>query len=65
MEEMFAEDSFGEEEEKADEMFEQSTGLDIRLSNELFNKIKLAEYISVFYATFGVGLSILLYEMKN
>lgn len=31
----------------------------------MFNKIKLAEYISVFFSSFGVGLSILLFEMKK
>ena len=35
------------------------------MSNELFNKIKVVEYASVFFSVYGVGLSILLYEMKN
>jgi hypothetical protein len=35
------------------------------MSNELFNKIKVAEYCSVFFSLYGIGLSILLYEMKN
>ncbi|CDW71264.1 small-conductance calcium-activated potassium channel protein [Stylonychia lemnae] len=64
IDEIFEEESFGEEEQDA-ELFEHNTGLDIRVSNELFNKIKLAEYASVFFSTYGVFLSILLYEMKD
>lgn len=38
---------------------------DIRISNELYNKIKILEFSSLFFAFFGVGLSMLLYEMQN
>lgn len=37
---------------------------DIRVSNELYNKLKVAEYISLFFGSFGLILSSLLYEMK-
>ncbi len=43
----------------------EETGLDIRISNQFFNKIKVAEFSTTFFATFGVGLSVLLYEMKE
>eukprot|EP00347_Sterkiella_histriomuscorum_P010295 403376853 len=65
MNDIFDHDEDHQEEHHQAELFEQSTGLDIRISNEMFNKIKVAEYISVFFSCFGVGLSVLLFEMKK
>ena len=38
---------------------------DVRISNSFFNKIKVTEYVSVFFSVYGICLSILLYEMKD
>ena len=43
----------------------EDLGLDVRITHELFNKIKVCEYATVFFATYGMGLSMLLYEMKD
>lgn len=47
------------------EVEKESNLIDIRISNELHNKLKVAEFTSVFLATFSIILAILLYEMKN
>jgi hypothetical protein len=43
----------------------EDIGLDVRISNQLFSKIKVAEYASIFFAVYGIFLSMLLYEMYN
>ena len=44
---------------------EEDGVFDIRVSNELYNKLKVAEYISLFFAVVSVGLAMLLFEMQN
>lgn len=39
--------------------------VDIRISNEYFNKLKISEYISLFFAMYGLFLSVLLYEITS
>lgn len=48
-----------------DDEHEENTAIDIRISNELFNKMKVAEFTSVFFAFVGISLSIIIYEIKN
>ncbi|CDW76554.1 small-conductance calcium-activated potassium channel protein [Stylonychia lemnae] len=38
---------------------------DVRLSNQYYNKIIISEYSAVFFSTFGMCLSVLLFEMKD
>jgi hypothetical protein len=35
------------------------------VSNQYYNKIIVSEYATVFFATYGIFLSVLLYEMKD
>lgn len=35
------------------------------MSNEYYNKIIVAEYATVFFASYGMFLSVLLFEMKD
>ena len=43
---------------------EQNNQQEVRISNEYYNRIIVVEYISVFLAGFGIGLSIILNELK-
>lgn len=46
-----------------DDDVDDSSFIDIRISNELFNKLKVAEFASVFFAAWGICLSIIIYEI--
>lgn len=38
---------------------------DVRMSNIYYNKIKIADFASVFFSTYGISLCVLLYYMKS
>lgn len=44
---------------------EQKGALEIRLTNDLYNRIIVVEYICVLISAFGMGLSVILIETKN
>jgi len=37
---------------------------EVRVTNEYYNRIIIVEYISVFFSTFGVGISMVINELK-
>ena len=41
----------------------EDLGLDVRIADEIFTKLKVSEYCSVFFACYSIALSILLYEL--
>eukprot|EP00347_Sterkiella_histriomuscorum_P002571 403367638 len=47
------------------EILREDNHLDVRISNQYYNKIIVSEYATVFFATFGMILSVFLFEMKD
>ena len=43
---------------------EQYLTTEVRVTNEYYNRIIIVEYISVFFSTFGVGISMIINELK-
>ena len=43
---------------------EQYLTTEVRVTNEYYNRIIIVEYISVFFSTFGVGISMFINELK-
>ena len=43
---------------------EQQIGTEVRVTNEFYDRIIVIEYVQVFFAVFGVTMSIILNELK-
>jgi hypothetical protein len=43
---------------------EQYLTTEVRVTNEYYNRIIIVEFISVFFSTFGVGISMVINELK-
>lgn len=43
---------------------EQYLTTEVRVTNEYYNRIIIVEYISVFFSTFGVAISMVINELK-